>query len=505
MVFLKWPCRPEDVEMTLAASISTEPMELSISDLKREARTLQPVITINIRLRCVSSTEPDRPLTADIHDTAFDSTNTCLDVLAQGRLGWLVATNANDAEGSPKSLCLGMLKVHLRHIEEDANEDLRKWPRTVFLTVPSLNSRDDVVVSFPITAQRLFEHSYNQTPDYFKPGEKYTLSLLEGYLSAWWWCWGGPEDLKDQKLNIYSKREQSSVWQRREPTEEEIEREKWVIGEDISHLQFVYTPPSNARQASRMKLAMVLVKRQCAPEDEEARVAVSLTIEPCTVSIAAMKSLESQPVFTIQIRLRCIKSVRPDDAITIEMDGTVFDNTETGLDSLAQGRIGPLVLSNRREGDPPKGLSFGILRVRHRYIETSDTVDLRCWPDTAFLTIPAMSEQRDAVVSYPITTERLFEHADGKGPDYFRAGERYRLSLHEGYVGALWWCWGDFLDDLKDKKLNLFQKGGHTNICPPREPSIEEMDREKWILGEDIAHLQFDCEGGRSCELSIVE
>nr|OQO27597.1 hypothetical protein B0A51_05227 [Rachicladosporium sp. CCFEE 5018] len=474
MVLIKWPCAPDDIEAKLAASISTTSSTLSIATMKQQAETSQPVITINVHLRCTASTRSELPITLQVHGLIFDNMDTGLDVLAQGRLSWLVATNAIDTDGKPKRLSLGMLRLHYRHFETDDNEDLRKWPLTSFLTVPSLDSGEEVVVSFPITCKRPFEHGDTKTPEYFKPGEKYNLGLQEGYMGATWWSWGGlKHELKDRKLNIYSKGWLFKAVPKRKPTDQEIDRENWTMGEDISHLQFV---------CEDVRHAMVIIKRRFAPEDEDTRIAVSLTIEPRNVSIAAMHP-----------------------RVAAGVDDTVFYNTETGLDSLAQGRIGPLVLCNRSEGDPPKGLSFGIMRVRHRYVETSDTVDLRYWPDTAVLTVPAMSEQRDAVVDYPITTERLFEHSDGKGPDYFRAGELYRLSLHEGYVGALWWCWGDLDGDLRDKKLNVFQQGGHTKICPLREPSVGGIKREKLVLGEEIAHLQFDCEGGRSYEVTIVE
>nr|OQO16552.1 hypothetical protein B0A51_14838 [Rachicladosporium sp. CCFEE 5018] len=252
---------------------------------------------------------------------------------------------------------------------------------------------------------------------------------------------------------------------------------------------------------------MVLIKWPCAPEDIEATIAVSISTTPSTLSISAMKQEAEtlNPVFTINIHARCISGNQPNRAITIKMDGLLFDNTGSGFDTLALGVLSGLVAIDAPE-EKRKYISFGMMRPHYAREETSDAICLREWPRAAFLTVPAMSTGEEVVVNYPITVERLFERDQHKGPDYFAPGEKYRTSVHPGYVGCLWWCWGGLDDELKDKKLNIFKKGERTTICAPRRPPDDEIKREKWVLGEDVAHFQFVCEGSdRSCEIMIVE
>ncbi|KAK6433723.1 hypothetical protein LTR95_010100 [Oleoguttula sp. CCFEE 5521] len=252
---------------------------------------------------------------------------------------------------------------------------------------------------------------------------------------------------------------------------------------------------------------MVLIKWPCAPEDVEATIAVSISTTPRTLSISTMKQEAEtpNPVFAFNIHARCISSTQPNRAITIKSDGQIFDNTGSGFDTLALGVLSGLVAVDAPE-ERQKYISFGMMRPHYAREETSDAACLREWPRSAFLTVPAMATGEEAVVSYPITVERLFQYSHKKTPEYFALGEKYRISIHPGYVGCLWWCWGGLNDDLKDKKLNVVKKGERTTICAPLRPSDAEIEREKWVLGEDVSHLQFVCEASdRSCEIGIVE
>jgi hypothetical protein len=73
------------------------------------------------------------------------------------------------------------------------------------------------------------------------PGERYRVHVNDRNVGTMWWCWGGLEvELKDKKLCAW---QEGSDWNDvKRPSDEEIQSEGWVLGEDLGRLWFEDEP-----------------------------------------------------------------------------------------------------------------------------------------------------------------------------------------------------------------------------------------------------------------------
>jgi hypothetical protein len=253
---------------------------------------------------------------------------------------------------------------------------------------------------------------------------------------------------------------------------------------------------------------MVLFKLQCRPGDEQATIGVQITTSRPELSLNSLKHPTPGSVLEIQVSLRCLSSTQPSRAITISTSGSIFENTrpEHGyMDNLAQGRLGAGLVCNNATGGSKKTISFGYFKVHRARQEGDDAPDLRQRPEFSFITIPAYDTGEKVTVTHSLTSERLFAFADNITPDDLAIGETYCVSLREDYVGTTWWCWGDLQDDLKGKKFHAFSKGTCLTWSGDK-PNEEVIEKEGWVIGDDVAQLRFAVEEeAASCLVEVVE
>jgi hypothetical protein len=252
---------------------------------------------------------------------------------------------------------------------------------------------------------------------------------------------------------------------------------------------------------------MVLLKRKCAPQDVQATLAVRLTAAWPTLSVSSLETSASEPVLEFRVHIRCISSKQPTCPITILTEGTIFDDShqpEDGhMDNLARGMLGGGLACATEHG--LKRISFGYFKTHRARQDNDNAPDLRDRSDAAFLTIPAAQIGDEVVVKHSLTSERLFAYADGKNANDLEVGERFKVSLSDGYVGATWWCWGSLEDELESKRLHAFAKDT-IGLWYGEDPEIEKLEKEGWVFGEINAQLVVKVEeGGRSCEVEITE
>lgn len=254
---------------------------------------------------------------------------------------------------------------------------------------------------------------------------------------------------------------------------------------------------------------MVLMKlRPCDPGDEQATISVRMATSKPTLSLSSsLKATSEESVLEIKVHLRCVSSKQPSRPITIATTGSMFDHTkpEAGnLDNLAQGMLPGLVCTKADSGNS-KVISLGNFRVHHARQDGDDYANLGERPGSAFITIPSHDSGEEAIVTHTLTSERLFAFSEKVKAEDLAVGEKYSMHLREDYVGTCWWCWGDLEGDLKGKKFHAWSEG----FCLTgfdKKPSDEEIEKENWVLGEDVARLKFAIEeGGRDCSVEVVE
>jgi hypothetical protein len=239
MVFMKIRCNVEDEKATIGVRMTTSRPDLSLKSLKSSSQ--DPILEINLHLRCLASKQPSRPITFLTSGSVVDTTKPDyghLDNLALGKLGpGLVCDNA---VGGRKVISFGYFKIHRARQDGDDAPNLRERPDNAFVTVPAQDSGEELTVTHTLTAERLFEYAEGITPEDLQIGERYNIYLGDGHLGASWWCWGGLEtDLKDKKLHAFSRGEFHLLWRGNEPSKEELQNDNWAIGECISQLSFV--------------------------------------------------------------------------------------------------------------------------------------------------------------------------------------------------------------------------------------------------------------------------
>lgn len=61
--------------------------------------------------------------------------------------------------------------------------------------------------------------------------------------------------------------------------------------------------------------------------------------------------------------------------------------------------------------------------------------------------------------------------------------------MNQGFVGTMWWCWGDLEGELRDKKFSQWQKGWDGMNFGVERPREEDVKTGEWVVGEDGAEL----------------
>lgn len=165
---------------------------------------------------------------------------------------------------------------------------------------------------------------------------------------------------------------------------------------------------------------------------------------------------------------------------------------------LAQGALGGGLI-NTSDGDRHIGL--GYFHVHPGLYAKDFDADLRV-REYQFVTIPG--DGSEVHITHDLPFSRMFKYAEGIKKEDLRPGERYKAGMYYGYVGTVWWCWGDLEGDLKGKKLCAWQEGFKYNDVA--RPSDEEVEKEGWVLGEHPGQLEFEdrTEGGYA-EFQIVK
>jgi hypothetical protein len=166
-----------------------------------------------------------------------------MDGLALGKLGPGLVCKKED--GSRKVISMGNFRVHRARQDGDNATNLLERPDTGFVTVPSAESGEELVLTHEISAERLFAYAERIAPEDLEVGERYEMKTSENYLGTMWWCWGGLEgDLKGKKLHSFSEGFCMAGNEER-PSDEEVDKEGWVTGEDVSKLVFRFVEGGN--------------------------------------------------------------------------------------------------------------------------------------------------------------------------------------------------------------------------------------------------------------------
>lgn len=107
-----------------------------------------------------------------------------------------------------------------------------------------------------------------------------------------------------------------------------------------------------------------------------------------------------------------------------------------------------------------------------------------------FVTIPAASAaQPTLTISHDLPLSRIFQFEPDLSKEDIKPGESYSIRLDPGYVGTMWWCWGDLEGDLKEKSFSEWRKGWDGYNFGVDEPGKDVVDREGWVVGEDPEEL----------------
>lgn len=101
-----------------------------------------------------------------------------------------------------------------------------------------------------------------------------------------------------------------------------------------------------------------------------------------------------------------------------------------------------------------------------------------------FITIPASGS---VVVAHDLPLSRIFQFESDVKKEDVKPGEEYSIGLNEGYVGTMWWCWGDLEGDLKEKRFSEWRKGWEGyNLGGVEKPG---KDEEGCVVGENPEEL----------------
>lgn len=224
-------------------------------------------------------------------------------------------------------------------------------------------------------------------------------------------------------------------------------------------------------------------------QDRQAVVSISLSTSSSTLSLS--EAAPSSPPFQLVLTVRIVPgtSRQPGRAITICTTDTVLDpsNPSNTHGVMSRGAFGPLRRINQHPDDPPKMISLG--NWDHYFARREKPQDMRQREWLRWLTIPA--DGTPVQVFHDMPLRRIFQYEDRLGKDDVTPGELYQIGLNDGYVGTMWWCWGDLEGDLRDKKFSERGKGWEGFNQGVKKPG-EEKETEDWISGEYMAELWFE-------------
>lgn len=105
-----------------------------------------------------------------------------------------------------------------------------------FVTIPTKESGDEVVIKHPLSPERLFHYSEKLKLDDIRPGEKYSIEVSPMWIGTMWWCWGAIQEGK--KYSAWQKPNGSLLDRAPKPPQNEIDNEEWVLGENPTELWF---------------------------------------------------------------------------------------------------------------------------------------------------------------------------------------------------------------------------------------------------------------------------
>ncbi|KAI1780709.1 hypothetical protein F4818DRAFT_14440 [Hypoxylon cercidicola] len=221
---------------------------------------------------------------------------------------------------------------------------------------------------------------------------------------------------------------------------------------------------------------MVFVKYKVDPADKQGKIAVKLTTTP------RLSLCDDNATLDLTICLRIASSAQEGRPLTLCVDDSVFevyDPQKGGMDMPSRGAFGAI-----RNADPSRsGISLGHFKVnKGSRTESPDLRDRGC----RFITIPGDGSW--AEVKHKISWDRMFKYEEKLARTDLQPGERFEISINNGYLGTLWWCWGDLEGELKRKKLHVWHPGPFNDP----KPSDEFVREGNWILGEEPMLLDFE-------------
>ncbi|EON66924.1 hypothetical protein W97_06328 [Coniosporium apollinis CBS 100218] len=228
MRFIRFRCAPEDCKAVIAVTIRTSSFTLSLSAPEDPASPFQLVIG----LRITSSMQPGRPITICTGNSVFERSpppSGGLDMLAQGAVGGgLINTHNN------KRIGLGLFRLHHGVYPSDSSPDLKIRGKE-FITIPGDGSESRVTHDLPFS--RMFKYAEGIKKEDLQPGETYKVGIYHGCVGTTWWCWGALDgDLKGKRLCAWQEGFEYNDVAR--PSDEEVEREGWVLGMHPAQLKF---------------------------------------------------------------------------------------------------------------------------------------------------------------------------------------------------------------------------------------------------------------------------
>lgn len=223
MAIIKMKCKPEDRKAIIGVSLTAHPTSVSVS-----LETKEPILQLVVGLRVIESTQPEKAITVCRSGTILAHEDG-VDILAQGALGAGLISTSDES----RIISLGRLKVHNARSEKDDSPNLMDRDLE-FVTVPADGT--EVTITHDLSDNRLFEHSEIKRGE-IRPGETFKMHMDSKYVGTMWWCWGDVNgDLKGKKLHAWQKG--INLGDATKPSQEEIGKEGWVLGEDPSELEF---------------------------------------------------------------------------------------------------------------------------------------------------------------------------------------------------------------------------------------------------------------------------
>lgn len=81
-------------------------------------------------------------------------------------------------------------------------------------------------------------------------------------------------------------------------------------------------------------------------------------------------------------------------------------------------------------------------------------------------------------------------------------GEGFEVRMQTGYLGTMWWCFGDLETDLKGKRLHVWHEGPFSGD----RPDEEFVGAGDWVLGEEPMAIEWrDVTEGGCARFEVVE